>query len=135
MTRPRSLPPTHTAERIWHEMDRVIATGNLLIAMAEVVKVEYENLEEASLTRGASDDLGIPTGGMKGHVANPTQDIAFSGMHGAMRSRLRQAAAKIRDLEPDLQEIQNLILSGWSASDPGFRETLRLLRDYERQSR
>jgi hypothetical protein len=125
--RERLPSPSHLHE----DLEKVRRLCRETIKLTEIAETGYEELYEASLHQGRGHD-GIPPGKQGFIVADPTGDTAVSGPHARLRSHVRRIAAKLRRLEPLLEEADRMIVYAFAEHlDPDFRDKLRRMRELE----
>jgi hypothetical protein len=129
MTRRPQMP---VPEAVAAEMTRVIKTTDELAKLARHVGDAYADLYDAAFRKTNNGDgssinrPGVPLG-------DPTGDVATSGMHRRIRYQVREAAKRLRKIQPHLEMTENILVEAWAEQDPEFQEKLRRLRQLEKE--
>lgn len=125
----RTYKSTLSPGQVEAEMKRVRAVALRVVKLADKVTEVYSEATEAGHVQGSGD--GVPMGRNGFRVSDPTGDIATSGLHAFLRSKVRHAASKLRRVEEPLEEVERILAEAFSAYDPEHRQRLARLKELE----
>jgi hypothetical protein len=116
--------------RIEDEMRSIHKMTKELNVFVDIVTAAYEDAYDASLRAGSNGE-GIPAGKAGFRVSDPTGDVAVSGHHQAMRSSVRRAAHRLKQIKPILEDAERMLSDAFAVGDPEHRQRMERLRALE----
>jgi hypothetical protein len=123
------LPSPALIER---QMGHIETGARRILNLASLVRELYDEAYDASLRQASGNGSITPMHRSPTRV-DPTGDVATSGMHAAMRSKVRHAAAKLRKLEEPLAEVDRILSEAFAVGEPEHRERMARLRAIEQE--
>lgn len=118
-----------TPGQVEQEMAAIKKITARVDALADKVTKVYAEATDAGHQQGSGDGVAMGRSGFR--VSDPTGDIAVSGLHAFLRSKVRHAASKLRKVEEPLEEVERILAEAFSAYDPEHRQRLARLKELE----
>jgi len=125
-------PAMPVPEAVAAEMTRIVRTASELADLAQHVGDAYADLYDAAFRKTNNGD-GTSINRPGAPLGDPTGDVATSGMHMRIRYQVRQAAKRLKRIQPHLEITENILVEAWAEQDPEFQEKLRRLRQLEKE--
>lgn len=114
-------------------MRRIRETAKRLATLAGAVAEFYADLDDAAHSAGSGDGIAAGRSGFR--VSDPTGDVAVSGLHQHLRSKLRHASSRMKSIERPLEDAERILAEAFAAYDPEHRQRLGRLRELEQTAK